>query len=75
MGKAAGQTLPNSLVNVVDLLVENRIRIDAMEQLLVKTNSIAYDLYLRMIENLQAQKEIEVNRVLRQTVKSKGGER
>ena len=75
MSKAAGQPLPNALKKVVDLLVESRIRVDAMEQILVKTNPVAYDLYLGTIENLQAQKTAEVNRVLTQTLKSKPTER
>ena len=75
MSKAACQLLPNTLIKVVDLLVESRISIDAMEQILVKTNSVAYELYLGMIENLQAQKKAEVNRVLTQTLKSKPTER
>jgi hypothetical protein len=70
MSKAAGQPLPNALSKVVDLLVESRIRIDAMEQILVKTNPVAYALYLGTIKNLQRQKEAEVNRVLTQTLKS-----
>ena len=64
MSKASGQPPTNTLSRVVDLLVENRIRIDAMEQILVKTNPVAYDLYLGMIEHLQNQKTAEVNRVL-----------
>ena len=64
MIKVAGQSLPNALIKVVDLLVENRIRIDAMEQLLVKTNPVVYELYLSAIENLQAQKAAEVTRTL-----------
>jgi hypothetical protein len=75
MSKAAGQPFPNVLIKVVDLLVESRIRIDAMEQILVKTNPVAYDLYLGMIENLQRQKEAEVTRVFAQTVQSKPTER
>ena len=75
MSKIAGQPLPNALIKVVDLLVENRIRIDAMEQILVKTNPIAYELYLGTIENLQGQKTAEVERVLTQTIKSKPTER
>jgi hypothetical protein len=71
MRKAAGQSLPNALINVVDLLVENRIRIDAMVQILVKTNPVAYELYLGTIENLQAQKTAEVSRVITQTLKPK----
>ena len=71
MSKAAGQPLPNALSRVVDLLVESRMWIDAMEQILEKTNSVAYALYLDTIENLQGQKEAEVNRVLAQTLKSR----
>ena len=75
MSKAAGQPLPNALSKVVDLLVESRIRIDAMEQILVKTNPVAYELYLGMIEDLKAQKAADVNRLLTKTPKSKPTER
>ena len=71
MSKAAGQPLPNALIKVVDLLVESVIRIDAMEQILVKTNPVANDLYLGTIENLRVQKEAEVKKVLAGRVKSK----
>jgi hypothetical protein len=75
MSKAASQPFENALMKVVDLLVESRIRIDAMEQIVVKTNPVAYDLYLGMIENLRAKKAAEVNRVLTQALKSKPNER
>ena len=75
MSKTAGQPLPNALIKVVDLLVESRIRIDAMEQILVKTNAVAYELYLGTIENLQTQKAAEVTRILTQTLKSTPTER
>ena len=71
MSKTTGQPLPNVLTKVVDLLVESRIRIDAMEQILVKTNPVAYELYLGMTENLRAQKAAEVNRLLTQTIESR----
>jgi hypothetical protein len=71
MSKAAGQPLPNALANIVDLLVESRIRIDAIVQILVKTNPVAYELYLGAIENLQAQKAAEVKKVLTVRLKSK----
>jgi hypothetical protein len=64
MGKVAGQPSTNTLNRVVNLLIESRIRIDAMEQVLVKTNPVAYELYLGMIENLQAQKAAEVKKYL-----------
>jgi hypothetical protein len=71
MSKTTGRSLTNALRKVVDLLVESRIRIDAMEQMLVKTNSVAYPLYLGMIENLQRQKATDVNRVLTRMLKLK----
>jgi len=71
MSKVAGQPLPNALIKVVDLLVESRIRIDAMEQILVKTNPVSYELYLGTIENLRAQKATEVKTILTGRLKSK----
>ena len=70
MSKAAGQPLPNAFSKVVDLLVESRIRIDAMEQILVKTNSVAYELYLGAIETLRAQKAVEMKKILTVRLKS-----
>jgi hypothetical protein len=64
MSKAAEQPSPNALERVVDLLIESRIRIDAMEQVLVKTNPVAYDLYLDTIENLRTQKAAESKKIL-----------
>jgi carbohydrate-binding DOMON domain-containing protein len=75
MSKTSSQPLANALSKVVDLLVESRIRIDAMEQILVKTNSVAYPLYLGMIENLQRQKAADVNRVFTRTLKSRSTQR
>jgi hypothetical protein len=71
MSKVDGQPLPNALLRVVDLLVESQIRIDAMEQILVKTNPVAYELYLGTIENLRAQKAAELKKVLTVRLKSK----
>jgi hypothetical protein len=71
MSEAAGQPLPNALSKVVDLLVESRIRIDAMEQVLVKTNPVAYELYLGTIKNLRAQRTAELKKVLTVRLKSK----
>ena len=71
MSKVAGHQSTNTLSRVVDLLVESRIRIDAMEQIFVKTNPVAYELYLGMIKNLQAQKTAELKKVLTVRLKSK----
>ena len=42
-----------------------------MEQILVKTNPVAYELYLGTIENLQAQKAAEVRKILTGRLKPK----
>jgi hypothetical protein len=68
MSKAAGQPLTNTLSSFVDLLVEHGIKLDALEQVLKKTNPLAHELYLGTIENLRSQKAPEVNHVLTQTV-------
>jgi hypothetical protein len=75
MSKAAGQSSTNTLSSVVDLLVESRIKLDALEYVLKETNPIAHELYLGRVENLQAHKTTEVNRVLTQALKSKPAER
>jgi hypothetical protein len=72
MSKVAGQPpLSNALIKVVDLLVESEIRIDAMEQILVRTNPVAYELYLGTIENLRAQKAAELKKILTLRLNSK----
>jgi hypothetical protein len=71
MSKAASQPSTNRLSRVVDLLVEHRIKLDALEYVLKETNPLVHELYLGTIEKLQAQKTAEVNRVLTQTRKSK----
>jgi hypothetical protein len=74
MSKVTGQPSTTSLTKIVDLLVESRIKIDAMEQLLVKTNPVVYELYLGTIENLRVQKSAELKKVLTVELKSKRSE-
>jgi len=71
MSKAAGQPPTNTLSRVVDLLVEHKIKLDALEHVLKETNPIVHDLYLGTIENLQAQKTAELKKVLTGRLKSK----
>ena len=66
MSKAASQPLTNALSSLVDLLVEHRIKLDALEHVLKETNPLAHELYLGTIENLRAQKTAEMNRLLAQ---------
>ena len=64
MSEAAGQPSTNTLSSVVDLLVEHRIKLDALEQVLKETNHLVHELYLGTIENLRAQKTAQVKEVL-----------
>jgi hypothetical protein len=75
MSRSPGQQSTNTLRSVVDLLVEHRVKLDALEHVLKETNPLVHELYLGTIENLQAQKTAEVNRLLTQTFKSKRTER
>jgi hypothetical protein len=74
MSKATGQPPMNAFSRVVDLLVEHRIRLDALEHVLKETNPLAHELYLGTIENLQAQKAGEVHQVLTQMLQSQPSE-
>ena len=69
MGKAARQMSTNTLSRVIDLLVEQRINLDALEYVLKETNPIAHELYLGKIENLKAQKTAEFKKVLTRRLK------
>jgi hypothetical protein len=71
MNKAAGQPSTDTLSRVVDILVEHRIKLDALEHVLKETNPIVHDLYLGTIENLQAQKTAELKKILTVRLKSK----
>jgi len=75
MSRSPGQQSTNTLRSVVDLLVEHRVKLDALEHVLKETNPLVHELYLGTLENLQAQKATEVNRLLTQTFKSKRTER
>jgi hypothetical protein len=69
--QSPAQPSTNTLGRVVDLLVEHRIKLDALEYVLKETNPLVHELYLGTIENLQTQKTAEVNRVLARALKSK----
>jgi hypothetical protein len=73
--QAAGKESTRTLGRVVDLLAEYRIKLDALEYVLRETNPPVHELYLGTIENLQAQKTAEVNRVFTRSLKSKLTER
>jgi len=62
MSKAAGQPSTDDLNRVVDLLVEHRIKLDALEHVLKATNPLVHELYLGTIEKLRAQKAAELKK-------------
>jgi hypothetical protein len=63
--------LMSVLSEVTDLLVQTRIRLDALEEVLKQTNPLVHELYLGTIENLQAQRAAELGRTLTLSLKSK----
>jgi len=75
MSKAAGRRSTNNLSSLVDLLVEHRIKLDALEHVLKETNPLLHEFYLGTIENLRGHKAAEVNQGLTQTLKPKPPER
>jgi hypothetical protein len=58
VSKAAGQP-STSLSRVVDLLVEYRIQLDALEHVLTEINPLVHEFYLDTIDNLRTQKAAE----------------
>jgi len=71
MSQAIDHTATNTLrrvVDLVDLLVEYRIKLDALEHVLKETNPLVHELYLGTIESLRAQKAVEVSQALTQTL-------
>jgi hypothetical protein len=80
MNKTTGQPSINTLsgvVGLVDLLVEHKIKLDALEDVLKETNPLVHELYLGTVEKLQAQeaaglkKEVTV-RLSQSLAKTKG---
>ena len=51
----SSEALMNLLSEVIDLLVQNRIRLDALEEVLKETNPLVHELYVGTVENMQAQ--------------------
>jgi len=62
MSKAAGRPSTNTLSSVVDLLVEHRIKLEALEHVLKETNPHLHEFYLGTLENLQANKTAELKK-------------
>jgi hypothetical protein len=74
MSNATGQPSTNTLSKVIDLLVEQTIRLDALEHALKGANPLVHELYLGNIEKLQAQKAADLKRGIAVRLKSRRGE-
>jgi hypothetical protein len=65
------EALMNMLSEVIDQLVQNQIRLDALEEVLKETNPLVHELYLGTIETMQAQRATELGRALTLSLRSK----
>ena len=62
--RAAGQSSPDTLNRVVDLLVEHEIKLDALEHVMKGTNPLVHEFYLGTIEKWRAQKAAKVHQAI-----------
>ena len=69
MKSSAGKAQRNVLRELIALSVDNQIKLQALEQVLVKTNPMVHELYLGQIETLRKQKAVKLNRALTATPK------
>jgi len=71
MSRAAGQPSMKALREVVDLLVESRIKLDALASVLKEINPLLHDRYLGEIENLKERKASQLKQALTTRLKAK----
>jgi hypothetical protein len=64
MKSKVGKAQRNALEQIIALSVENQIKLEALEQVLVKTNPMVHELYLGQIETLSKQKAVKLNLAL-----------
>jgi hypothetical protein len=61
MKSTAGKAQRNVLGEIIALSVENEIKLEALEQVLVKTNPLVHELYLGQIDTIRKQKAAKLN--------------
>ena len=71
MNTVNGQHFMDTLKEVIDLLIENRIKLDALEQVFKETNPLVHELYLGEIEKLRERKARKLNQALTASLKAK----
>ena len=67
----AGKRLMDELEEIIALSVENRIKIEALEQVLVKTNPMVHELYLGEVETIGEQKRMKLTLALTERLRTK----
>lgn len=71
MSRATSQPSMNALTAVVDLLVESRIKLDALENVLKEINPLLHERYLGEIEGVKERKASELKQALTGRLKAK----
>jgi len=60
----------DGLGEIIALSVENRIKIEALEQVLVKTNPMMHELYLGEVETIGEQKRMKLTLALTERLRA-----
>lgn len=71
MSRATGQASMNVLREVVDLLVDNRIKFDALKNVLREINPLLHERYLGEIEVMKERKASALKQALTASLKAK----
>ena len=71
MSRATGQSSMNVLGEVVDLLVDNQIKFDALENVLKEINPLLHERYLGEIEVVTERKASALKQALTASLKAK----
>jgi hypothetical protein len=71
MSRATGQPSTNALREVVDLLVESRIKLDALDNVLKEINPLLHERYLGEIEVVRERKASALKRAFTTSLKAK----
>jgi hypothetical protein len=71
MSRAASPRSMNALGDVVDLLVESRIKLDALENVLKEINPLLHERYLGEIASVKERKASQLKQALTADLKAK----
>ncbi|HTS08273.1 MAG TPA: hypothetical protein VMP68_29220 [Candidatus Eisenbacteria bacterium] len=71
MSRVTGQPSMKALGEVVDLLVESQIKLDALENVVKEINPLLHERYLGEIEVVKKRKASELKRALAASLKAK----